>query len=330
MIRKNPLFLLCFLFLIGCSGDDEPSFDLTKKSFKVQDTEIAFTGAGYFDSGFNGEEYQTTFALTSDAFSAGSNLSDEFANRILVKAFSKGNQFQSGIYSTNYDKDRNGDFYFYEGRTGSKLTTGTFTIEKRSTAEYSIIVDGKLDNGKAIKGSYTGSFLTVSAVDKLDPEYKKSFEIGSTKYDFKGGFFEDFGYDEEWDEFNRDFYLTNNEILKGSDTEKTTYTIYIEAFSRGEKFKAGSYSLDYTKELNGSVYFLDIANQIGYQMTSGAFEILQTSETDYTISITGALNDGKAIKGSYRGKLLNADSIGARKKSVPKKSEKGVYTNKFF
>lgn len=329
------IFLLVLLSMMSCSKDNEPDFDLNKKSFLVDKTKLDFVGAGYFDAGSNGKEHLSIFGITSSTFAVNGNFYDDYTHRILISAYSKTTEFIPGSYSVDYTKEKYGDVILLEGKTATLLKEGTFSIIERGIDKYSITIDGVLADGRTISGSYTETFSFLTDIDQLDPEGHIGYEIDGVKIKFLDGLTEDYGYDSDYKEFLKFFYITDKEIITTSGTNNFNYLIEIDAYSRGTSFKPGKYSLDYSKELNGDVFLFDFKSETVYYLDSGEFEITQISKNEYSIRIDGILTDGedlpktKKIQGTYKGVFKDGSNF-RRGRSTEKKNKGVIDVEKVF
>lgn len=59
-------------------------------------------------------------------------------------------------WDDNDGKDFDGTVHFFEGSYGYGAVSGSFTIKDRGNDKFKITIDGKLYDGRTIKGTYNG------------------------------------------------------------------------------------------------------------------------------------------------------------------------------
>ncbi len=125
----------------------------------------------------------------------------------------------------------------------------------------------------------------------------KSISVGGKDYAFKGAGVIDYGYDSYWEEYTKEFVLTNDAITSGKEITDYSYALYFQANVAHTEFAYGTFYDDENKDQYGGVMFIENGNP--NFMTSGSFSLSKESNGDLSITVDGILMDGKKLNGTY-------------------------------
>lgn len=151
--------------------------------------------------------------------------------------------------------------------------------------------------------------LTVFSCKSSDPEAlaQNTFKIGDKEYTFIAGYYDDYGYDSVWNEYNIEFFLLPIIAKSTTSEEDIEFSIWIDVYSEGIVFKSGVYKPVWSESSRGDFVFVSREDNI--HLEEGEFQIEVKGDNNYTISVDGILEDKRVIKGSFSGKFVDIESV---------------------
>lgn len=166
-MKKLFLLLTLSVSIFSCSKDEEVSSEAIAQNFVIGSNDVGFKGAAFIDWGHDkdSDEYNMTFWLTSEKYDTNKDLASGYNNILEVDLYSDGNSFRYGTYTAKQINESWGGVTFGENGKEFSLASGNVIIEKNSTDNFTLTVDGVLDNGKAIKGTYKGAFTKEKGIN---------------------------------------------------------------------------------------------------------------------------------------------------------------------
>lgn len=155
-------FIAGLLIFTSCKDDDdEPAAETTTQKISIGGTEYSFEGAGVMDIEYDSDfdEIGKAFGLTNAQISSNKPDITDYNYSIAVQAFTEGTTFKYGTY--NESDELNAGLLFTNGDNVYEMENGKLIISQGSTSgAYKIEIDGILENGDTIKGTYSGAFST--------------------------------------------------------------------------------------------------------------------------------------------------------------------------
>jgi hypothetical protein len=312
---KNPsiiyLLLLVLVFISSCGDDaDEVTADeIPTDGIYYGETKLNIETSFILDYGNVNSHYNYDFILTDG--SVEDVLLGDFENitfGIGMTLYSSGTSFEEGTFEYRDAQNNRGFDYFrsisyvefLDGEPNELFATGGTVTVSGTSESYTLELDLEMENGKEIRGTFTGSF------DVIDPDLfdgdvgpTESINIDFSALEGNSRLLYDYGADAT--HYNYDFIISDFDGISG------TYEIYLELFSEGaEQFQPGIFSFGKNSgNYFTRAYYLD-ANSSGfaqYDFTGGTVEIQQDG-SEYTIIIDAEMELESTIAGSQTGVFI--------------------------